>query len=99
MKDQEDNQARIRRIAHYSGFVQGVGFRYTACRVAGQFDVAGYVKNLSDGSVEVVAEGMAREVDLFLKDLHRQMARYIRTAACHEGFPTGEWLDFHVEYY
>jgi acylphosphatase len=40
------------RTVRFSGMVQGVGFRYTACRIAGRYDVTGYVKNLHDGSVE-----------------------------------------------
>jgi acylphosphatase len=99
MSDKTGNQARVRRTVHYNGRVQGVGFRYTACRVANQFDVTGYVKNLADGSVEVVAESHAGEVDGFLKDLQREMGTHIRTATSHEGSSTSEWSDFHVEYY
>lgn len=50
----------------YEGRVQGVGFRYTARRVAAGFDVAGYVRNLPDGRVELVASGDAEEVEGFL---------------------------------
>lgn len=54
---------------HYEGRVQGVGFRYTARRVAAGFDVSGYVRNLPDGRVEMVASGEAAEVDGFLHAL------------------------------
>jgi acylphosphatase len=50
----------------YEGRVQGVGFRYTARRVAAGFDVAGYVRNLPDGRVELLASGEDEEVDEFL---------------------------------
>lgn len=53
----------------YEGRVQGVGFRYTARRVASGFDVAGYVRNLPDGRVELVASGDPDEVDGFLSAL------------------------------
>ena len=53
----------------YEGRVQGVGFRYTARRVAAGFDVAGYVRNLTDGRVELVASGDDEEVDGFLEAL------------------------------
>ena len=50
----------------YEGRVQGVGFRYSARQVAAGFDVAGYVRNLPDGRVELVASGDPDEVDGFL---------------------------------
>ena len=51
----------------YEGRVQGVGFRYSARRVASGFDLAGYVRNLPDGRVELVASGDEEEVDGFLQ--------------------------------
>ena len=52
----------------YSGQVQGVGFRYTAQRLAEGYAVSGYVRNLPEGDVELVAEyrgptGGAGELD------------------------------------
>ena len=41
----------------FSGTVQGVGFRFTAERLARRFPVTGFVRNLEDGRVEVTAEG------------------------------------------
>lgn len=49
----------------YSGNVQGVGFRYTVKSVATGFEVAGFVRNLSDGRVELVAEGTKSELEAF----------------------------------
>ncbi len=92
-------EGNVRRIVRYGGRVQGVGFRYTAVRLAEQFDVTGYVKNLMDGDVEIVAEGPLDEVEGFLKAVQREMARHIRDVNQQEGFPTGEWSGFHVEYY
>ena len=66
------------RIVHFSGDVQGVGFRYTACRVAEGYDVTGYVRNLPDGRVECVVEGEKDQVEAFLADLGEHMSGYIR---------------------
>lgn len=69
--------AMEQRIVHFSGMVQGVGFRYAACRVAGGFAVTGCVRNLPDGRVECLVEGQAGEIDAFLEALRRQMEGYI----------------------
>ena len=61
----------------YSGQVQGVGFRYTTRGLARGFAVAGYVKNLPDGQVELLAEGEPDEVDRFLDEVGRRMAENI----------------------
>ena len=52
-----------------SGEVQGVGFRYFAQRSSATHQVRGYVKNLEDGRVEVLAEGNAKSVEAFRLDL------------------------------
>lgn len=51
----------------YSGRVQGVGFRYSVKQIAAGFDVTGWVRNLSDGTVEMLAAGAAGEVDAFIE--------------------------------
>jgi len=68
----------IRRRIFYQGHVQGVGFRYTTHRIAANFDVTGYVKNLTDGRVEVVIEGQAKEIKAFMDELAADMKGYIR---------------------
>jgi acylphosphatase len=50
----------------YSGHVQGVGFRYTVKQLAKGFDVTGWVRNLSDGRVELQVSGEPDEVAAFL---------------------------------
>lgn len=47
----------------YSGHVQGVGFRYSARSVAAGFEVTGTVRNLTDGRVELIAEGIREELE------------------------------------
>ena len=56
---------KIRAIV--SGKVQGVGFRMSTLRKARQIGVTGYVLNLMNGDVEIVALGKAEKVDALLK--------------------------------
>ena len=80
----------------FSGRVQGVGFRYTAARIAGGFDVAGFVRNLGDGRVELVAEGPVGQVSGFLQQLKREMGGCIRSVDENEEIPAGCWHDFSI---
>jgi acylphosphatase len=73
----------------YSGDVQGVGFRATARRLAQSFPVAGYVRNLPDGRVELLAEGEPEPVRSFLAALARRMGGYIADAATQDVTPEG----------
>jgi acylphosphatase len=56
---------RIAKKYRISGRVQGVGFRYFAERAAGSLGLSGYVRNCSDGTVEVYAIGDASALEAF----------------------------------
>lgn len=62
----------------YRGRVQGVGFRATAESLARNHPaVTGFVRNLPDGTVELVAEGDPRDLDGFLASIDRALGRFI----------------------
>lgn len=67
-----------RYTVHYSGHVQGVGFRFNARQVAQAYRVSGFVENIDDGRVRLVAEGETAELDRFLEELSARMARFIK---------------------
>lgn len=50
-----------------SGRVQGVFFRNTINKIAKNFSINGYVKNLDNGSVEIVVQGEKNEIYSFLE--------------------------------
>ena len=68
----------------FSGMVQGVGFRFTAERLARRFPVTGLVRNLEDGRVEVTAEGEEASLEEFLTAIRESgMKNYIRDVEAH----------------
>ena len=62
-----DDKARA-RVRVY-GVVQGVGFRYFTRQLAESFGIEGYVRNVPDGSVEIVAEGDKQVLKAFLDEV------------------------------
>jgi acylphosphatase len=68
----------------FSGEVQGVGFRYTAQRIAGRYNVMGYVRNLPDGTVEMFVQGPSPDVDGCIQDVQDAFAGYVRDTRIEE---------------
>lgn len=62
----------------FSGHVQGVGFRYAVLQTAKEFDVAGFVRNLADGRVQLEAEGTPEEIAAFVTAIEGKMHGFIR---------------------
>jgi acylphosphatase len=73
----------------YAGHVQGVGFRWTAQHLAANYPVAGYVRNLPGGDVELVAEGPADQVEAFLAAVAEHMAGHIERTTVRDQAPAG----------
>ena len=84
--------------AYYSGRVQGVGFRFTAMDTARELNVAGWVKNLSDGRVEVVAEAEEDILLSFLSRLEQAFSRYIQDKDIQWHAASAKFNDFKLEF-
>lgn len=83
----------------FSGRVQGVGFRYTVCRMAASFEVTGFVRNLMTGDVEVVAEGSKQELlDLLNEVRGSHLGRHIVRERLSWAAATGDYDEFRVTY-
>lgn len=86
--------------AFYAGRVQGVGFRFTAEETAKQLGVTGWVRNLRDGRVEVVAEGGEEALQRFLEQIRTgPMCNFIQRAEVLWNNATGEFSEFEIRYF
>jgi acylphosphatase len=75
--------AKERATVFYNGQVQGIGFRYTTRKTAFGFEVAGTVRNLDDGRVEMIVEGEKPEVEAFLEAIKdSEVGRFIKGQTC-----------------
>ncbi len=95
MKEVEGSQ---QREVLYRGMVQGVGFRYTVRWIAARLAVTGYVRNLPDGRVQLVAEGLPEELDRLLDAVGAQMGQYIRDTSQTARPATGQFDGFRIRH-
>jgi len=63
--------------ACYTGRVQGVGFRFTVREISDSLGITGWVKNLKDGRVEIVAEAEEGLLHQFLTKINEYLSNYI----------------------
>jgi acylphosphatase len=83
---------------YYSGQVQGIGFRYTLADIANSQKVVGWVKNLLDARVEVLAEAKEDVLNSFLQQVNQHYFVQIKDVNI-EWLPArGEFRDFRVRF-
>jgi acylphosphatase len=88
---------RKRMQVLYSGYVQGVGFRYTVKSVAAGFEVTGTVRNLPGGAVELVAEGAKDELEAFRQAIRDSgLDHFIRQETVSWQEATGQFRGFEI---
>jgi acylphosphatase len=88
-------KAQLRIVVH--GRVQGVGFRFATIHKARGLGLTGCVHNLADGTVEIVAEGERRTLEMLVA-WARQGPRAARVSQVEEEWSdyAGKWTDFGV---
>ncbi|MBN2097688.1 MAG: acylphosphatase [Candidatus Omnitrophica bacterium] len=84
---------------YYNGRVQGVGFRFTAERIALELGLVGWVKNLADGRVELVCEGKEEKLQKILSRMDEQFSNYIRRKDIQWLSASGEFDDFEIRFF
>lgn len=89
------NRKRVQIL--YSGSVQGVGFRYTVKRLAAGYDLAGTIRNLTDGRVELVAEGAKSELEAFRQAIQESgLEHFVQKELVSWGDASNEFRGFEI---
>ena len=81
---------------HIMGRVQGVGFRWSAANEARNRNIKGYVKNLSDGSVYLEAEGSLIQLNIFVDWCKKGPAFGSVESVTIDTAPPVNYLDFRI---
>jgi acylphosphatase len=89
---------RMKKQLHvyFGGTVQGVGFRFTAREIADDLGVCGWVKNMRDGKVEILAEADEKALQDFLDRINGYFGRYITGTDISWSPASGEFKDFEI---
>jgi acylphosphatase len=82
----------------FSGTVQGVGFRFTTRALAQKHKVKGWVKNLPDQRVEIIAEAEKDNIDRFIAELKERFKHNISDIEKSENKPTEHYQNFRVTF-
>ena len=82
----------------FKGMVQGVGFRFTAQSLAQDLEVKGWVKNLPNGDVELMAEQNKEVLEELLSKINRFFSKYIHSVQIDWQPSKGEFKDFQIKF-
>jgi len=88
----------IARHVIFIGRVQGVGFRFTAHRMAKRHQLTGFVRNLPDGTVEMLAQGPARDIDDCIQDIKDYFGDHLRETRVQEMPADPKYKDFRITF-
>jgi acylphosphatase len=88
----------VRARVFFSGTVQGVGFRYTCRSYAADLGLTGWVRNLADGRVELLAEGSQDVIDQLIESIEKHFDGYIRSKDVDYQDATGTFSDFRIAF-
>lgn len=88
----------VRISINYTGRVQGVGFRWRVSQIAKSFSCTGYVKNLMDGSVELLVEGKKEVVYRMVESVNIQMKEFWHNKTVDERAGDAHFSKFTIKY-
>jgi len=90
-------EEKVHYKIHVKGHVQGVGFRWSAAIEARKLGIKGYIKNLSDESVYIEAEGSITELDIFVEWCKKGPAFGFVDSVTVNTSPPVNYTDFRIE--
>lgn len=82
----------------FTGRVQGVGFRFTVFNIANRYHLTGLVRNLSNGAVEMIAQGPVDDIDDCIRDIKESFASYVKETKIEEIPPDSQYKDFKITF-
>jgi len=82
----------------FTGRVQGVGFRFTAFRIANRYKLTGFVRNSPGGTVEMLAQGLSEDIDDCIREIKESFAGYIRETKIEEIPLDAQYEDFKITF-
>lgn len=88
----------IARHVIFGGRVQGVGFRFTVFNIASRCQLTGYVRNVANGTVEMVAQGHADDVEDCIRDIRDTYSAHIADVEIEEADPNPAYTEFKITF-
>ena len=82
----------------FIGQVQGVGFRFTAFRIANRYKLTGFVRNAPDGNVEMLTQGSSDDIAHCIRDIEDSFTGYIRETKIEEIPLNPQYTDFKITF-
>ena len=82
----------------FVGRVQGVGFRFTAYHIANRYKLTGFVRNCADGTVEMLAQGPAANIDNCIQGTKDSFPGYVRETRIEEIPIDPQYMDFKITF-
>jgi len=82
----------------FVGRVQGVGFRFTAFHKANRYKLTGFVRNCPDGTVEMLAQGPAADIDDCIREIKGSFSGYIRETKIEEIPLESQYREFRITF-
>jgi len=82
----------------FTGFVQGVGFRFTSHRISNRYGLSGWVRNLPNGTVEMFVQGPEESIQSCSKDIQEAFRGYIQEAKTENVPPDPKLKGFQVTF-